>query len=96
MTNVVDFDSVFNLAFKRDQSVPGFYVFEATADGELLAVVTVDPETAAVYPAYRLPEWATRQLVQEALNMLRRANGMPEGNPGELRQIKRSKRRPSH
>jgi hypothetical protein len=81
------------LDFQPDQSRAGLYVFNVTSDGTLVAVITINPETAAVHPAYRLPEWATRQMAQAALDMLCDAAGKSAGNPADLRKIEK---RPAH
>jgi hypothetical protein len=66
------FPDQMTLAFQPDKSTPGKYVFHAVGDGRLIAVITVDREATTVRPSIEgeLPEWASRQLADGALNIL--------------------------
>jgi hypothetical protein len=84
----IDILKPMKLVLRPEESGNGLYVFHAVSDDKLVAVITVDREHASVYPEYRLPKWATRQLAQAALDTMAKAAGEPAGDPADLRETK--------
>jgi hypothetical protein len=61
------------LCHKPEESAEECQVFHAIIDGEVMAVITIEGQTASVHLKYRIPILAIRQLTKRALNMMLRA-----------------------